>query len=524
MKFLRKAPLSPFILTLYAVLSLWVVNFDQIPFFSIWRVLGLTLIIALVVLLAFRLILRNWIKAGLVSGLAMLLFLIYGHVYNLVKEGTVFGFTYGRHLFLLPLAAAILIIGCFGTSRLGTKLQKTNQWVNLIVLFMLVVAGVQTCSRLMLLGSTKHADDEKILSEEVTAFDAGNNLPDVYYILMDSYSRQDLLLDTFGYDNSDFINELKNLGFVIPSCTQSNYDGTEYSLSSSLNMSYIEELGIPMDSNLDATDFYVTVRSNLVSKKFRSMGYQYVTFKSLYPFLDIADSDIYYDIDLYQPFFNKIESISFQGLFLRTTIFRAFLGAEDINPEMFGFIPDFILRVFNPESSKLNSYQYRLYDQYQFALKKLAELPEISGPKFVYAHLYITHNPFVFQKDGKIRESFETDINAYLDQITFVNQQLIEIVRSIIEKSDQPPIIIIQGDHAYKVLGEDRVKILNAYYLPDGGSDLVYETITPVNTFRLIFNWYFDENLDYLPDHSYHRMSTSDTDITFHEAPGTCVK
>ncbi|MBP9041643.1 MAG: hypothetical protein KBF64_07715 [Anaerolineaceae bacterium] len=524
MKFLRKAPLSPFILTFYAVLSLWVVNFDQIPFFSVWRVLGLTLIIAVLVLMAFRLILRNWVKAGLVSGLAMLLFVIYGHVYNLVKENAIFGFTYGRHLILLPLTAAILIIGCLVTRRLGNKLNNINQWINLVVLFLLVVVGVQACNRLIILGSTKDVNNKKILPEKVAAINAGNDFPDVYYILMDSYSRQDLLMDTFGYDNSDFIDELKNMGFVVPSCTQSNYDGTEYSLSSSLNMNYIEELGIPMDSNLDATDFYVTVRSNLVSKKFRSMGYQYVTFKSLYPFLDIANSDIYYDIDMYQPFYNKIESISFQGLFFRTTIFRAILGAEDINPEMFGFIPDLLLRVFNPESSKLNSYQYRLYDQYKFALTKLAELPNIPGPKFVYAHLYITHNPFVFQKDGKIRESFETDINAYLDQVTFSNHQLIEIIETIIEKSDQPPIIIIQGDHAYKVVGEDRVKILNAYYLPDGGNDLVYDSITPVNTFRLIFNQYFNGNLDLLPDHSYHRMTTSDTDVDFYEASGSCVK
>jgi hypothetical protein len=32
---------------------------------------------------------------------------------------------------------------------------------------------------------------------------------------------------------------------------------------------------------------------------------------------------------------------------------------------------------------------------------------------------------------------------------------------------------------------------------------MLYDTITPVNTFRLVFNYYFNSNLDVLPDLSY---------------------
>ena len=45
--------------------------------------------------------------------------------------------------------------------------------------------------------------------------------------------------------------------------------------------------------------------------------------------------------------------------------------------------------------------------------------------------------------------------------------------------------------------------ILNAYHLPQGGSDLLYDFITPVNTFRLIFNYYFGADYDLLSDRSY---------------------
>jgi len=51
-----------------------------------------------------------------------------------------------------------------------------------------------------------------------------------------------------------------------------------------------------------------------------------------------------------------------------------------------------------------------------------------------------------------------------------------------------------------------RSRILSAYYLPDRGNKLLYSSISPVNTFRVIFNYYFGTNLDLLPDYTYHAI------------------
>jgi hypothetical protein len=54
-------------------------------------------------------------------------------------------------------------------------------------------------------------------------------------------------------------------------------------------------------------------------------------------------------------------------------------------------------------------------------------------------------------------------------------------------------------------MGEDHlmtVKILNAYYLPQG-ADQLYPSISPVNSFRLVFNSYFGTNFPLLEDVSY---------------------
>jgi len=80
---------------------------------------------------------------------------------------------------------------------------------------------------------------------------------------------------------------------------------------------------------------------------------------------------------------------------------------------------------------------------------------------------------------------------------------MIEIIKTILSKSKTPPIIIIQGDHSY-TWTQDRNKILNAYYLPEGGIANLYATISPVNTFRLIFNYYFGGDYELLPDVAYY--------------------
>ncbi len=108
-------------------------------------------------------------------------------------------------------------------------------------------------------------------------------------------------------------------------------------------------------------------------------------------------------------------------------------------------------------------------------------------------------------------------ILGYRDQVNFADKRLLEIVKTILAKSDPAPIIVIQGDHSY-FQGADRVKIINAYYLPDGGDKALYPTITPVNTFRVIFNTYFGGNYELLPD-----VSRYSQNKVLHEAPSTCV-
>jgi len=164
-------------------------------------------------------------------------------------------------------------------------------------------------------------------------------------------------------------------------------------------------------------------------------------------------------------------------------------------------------------------------------LEKIAEMPE---PTFTMAHIISPHPPFVFDKNGNPLSpdypfSFidETSIpltneeyrDGYTTQIEFINHKLEALVDAILEKSDTPPIIILQADHGPRRVTDsssfdnkcqnERFAIFAAYYLPDLPENSIPNEITPVNLFRIILNEYFSTGLPILENHSYTTINTT---------------
>jgi hypothetical protein len=163
-----------------------------------------------------------------------------------------------------------------------------------------------------------------------------------------------------------------------------------------------------------------------------------------------------------------------------------------------------------------------------FTLDKLDKLSYIKGPKFVFAHLVIPHPPYVFGPTGGPVEPADVGTTKtqqgashYRDQAFYVSTRMAEIVLKIIANSTVPPIIVIQGDHGPTVASRPRSRMsnLNVYFLP-GAEKSLYPTITPVNTFRVIFNHYFGQDLQLLKDVSLY--SDYEDPFSFKEIPNNC--
>jgi hypothetical protein len=149
-----------------------------------------------------------------------------------------------------------------------------------------------------------------------------------------------------------------------------------------------------------------------------------------------------------------------------------------------------------------------------FTYEKLKEIPDIAGPKLVFVHLSTTHPPFVFDANGdpttnalhvmKPRGGEDDYYKGYKGTLAYSDRKMMEVVTALLEKSKNPPIIILQGDHGPEKAGESKFyEILNAYYLPGTTPADLYPTISPVNSFRIVLNRYFGQNLELLPDESY---------------------
>jgi hypothetical protein len=80
------------------------------------------------------------------------------------------------------------------------------------------------------------------VSSELRSEPATGEAPHVFYVILDAYARHDVLAEHYGFDNTPFLEALRERGFYVAAGSESNYTMTSYSLTSSLNMSYIEDL------------------------------------------------------------------------------------------------------------------------------------------------------------------------------------------------------------------------------------------------------------------------------------------
>jgi hypothetical protein len=100
-------------------------------------------------------------------------------------------------------------------------------------------------------------------------------------------------------------------------------------------------------------------------------------------------------------------------------------------------------------------------------------------------------------------------IAGYVGELNYLNQILKKTIDEILANSETPPIIILQGDHgsrayldwssAENTCMHERVAIFNAYYFPDQPAEL-YDEITPINSFRVVFNNYLGGNFELITD------------------------
>jgi hypothetical protein len=504
-------PWHPLLLALYAPLGLGAHNIGQIPLGFIPRAVILSGLLAILVLLACWVFTKNWQVAGIVATILLILSLSYGHLYNSLEGLEIGGFFIGRHRYLVVAWIVVAVLGICWATRRTKNYSFLTSTLNLMSIVLLVMPVAQLLIYAWRATTAPRMDTVEAQQTEVryqVQQPTTGQLRDVYYIVLDAYGRSDILLDPVGYDNSAFLHRLEEMGFYVVDCAQSNYAKTDLSLSSTLNMDYVTSLDPTLTpDNTDRLPLWNMLKDNQVKMMFQELGYRVVAFETGFDFTHLNNIDALYSPE--RKGFNE-----FEILYVRTTLARLLDDA--------GLLARFR---YTPEDRKR---ELILFD-----LEKLQEIPATPGPKFVFAHLVIPHQPFVFGPEGetfvipeKVHKGNTYYTNrdyklGYANQVAFVSDRIAQVVESILQQSPIPPIIIIQGDHGPSHFDvPSRMAILNAYYFPERESAL-YPEVTPVNSFRLLFNNYFDTDFDLLDDVSYY--SEYPNAYQFEVIPNTCL-
>jgi hypothetical protein len=324
-----------------------------------------------------------------------------------------------------------------------------------------------------------------------------SGLRDVWFIVFDRYGSSESIRYFSGARN-DQPAWLRSHGFQVADDAHANYVRTSLSLAATLNLDYLDPLAARMGSlSNDLAPLHGMLQHDMVGRAMKARGYRYVHLGSWFgPTATNALADQSYVFD---PKADVEPMVPMTGSIAGT---KVLVSSNQV------LVKDRVDR-----NAALWQFQ------------ELDRIRQEPGPKYVFAHILLPHDPYVFDASGAYPsgpERKQASGPQYARQLAFANDRMRELVTALQDvPAAQQPIIIIEADEgpypdrfaadtahfdwAGATPQELHIKygILLAMYLPIPGGPGVWPTMTPVNTFRLLFDRLFDARLPLLPDHSY---------------------
>ena len=496
-----RAPLHPLLFAAYPVLFLFAQNLhQQVTIDPLLAPLALAIGGGALALLALWAVFRRRHVAALVTSIAIALFFGYGHAWNLVG-----GLMRDERLLLIAWAVLGAAAIWFGV-RLRRRAEAATPALNLLAAFLVTINAVPILGYQV--GEVWAPDAPAAAAAEASGLSVeGTGGPDIYYIIFDRYADARTLEDEFSFDNTPFLEELERRGFYVARDSTANYLKTALSLVSSLNVEYLDigALEEQARSPGDWGPIYAALQtSHTVDRFLHERGYRYI---HLGPLWDpnrtnpAADQNIQY---------GGLPEFSVE--LLETTLVR---GVASVVPS-------------DARSPAEDPYFRSQYDHTAFQLDRLRRVAALRSPKFVFAHVLLPHWPYVFDREGNYVPRHEQrrrgDRDGYVAQVEYVNNYVLDLLDILLAgPPEDHPIVLIQADEGpppprytesqrrfdWLQARPDELymkfRILNTYYLPGVTPEQagLYPSITPVNSFRVVFNAYFGTDLPLLDDRNW---------------------
>lgn len=470
------------------------INLNEIEYlirFIILFFILLSLIITIILILEFSLTKKNFNFFLTFFPFFIILFFSYYDISKILIKFDIYSGIF-RQIIWLSLAAVIFF-----------SVYKTKNYKKITKIFFIFILVLFVKPTILIISMTYNNfysinQNEKISFHNLKTKQNYKLLssPNVYWFILDSYSRNDLLKEGFDFDNSNFTKYLESKGFVIGKFSYSNYNNTIRSISTTLNMDYY----LPVNKTLYPKMWTNKLQGfNNVTKNFKEIGYKFYRAENGHYNLKTRCGGIEDWCFSGPKNSEKIISISeLESQFIRLTPLYPIITRLN----------------FNLLNIKLTNFNNVIE-----ALKKKKKEDNF----FIFAHLLTPHIPNRFDLDCKIKKKFDLNINplkrnnfvsaymdpnikkGYINDIKCLNKQIKKGINDILEFDKTNPILIIQSDTGVAVTEEwknkkEKFKIINAIRLPKKCKNDFYDSISSVNTFRLVFNCIKEKKIPLVKD------------------------
>jgi hypothetical protein len=487
----------------YPILALFAWNAAEVPLSALIQLVALAAISAAIVYLALALFLGDREKAGVLTSIFVVFFFTFDRAVSLTQTifNTVSPFWVKSEALvpsgwvLLWEATVLLMLGYLITTKVKS-LRGPTVFLNLFSSVLVVLPLAQV---ILVKAPTVGRARRQAVPYALPNRQAAQHRPDIYYIILDGYARPDVMKKLFAFDAEPFLDHLENQGFYVAGLSTANYCQTPLCLSCSLNGVYLDDLVRGLGT--DQTELSDLIGNNNVLATLKRLGYKFVTFATGFDPTEHPEANLYLSPHAY--------STGFARLLIDQSPLRV------IWPGHRGLTPTTLSR-----------------QRIRYVLDHLADVARDPQPTFTLAHLLCPHPPFIFGEDGEDvsrrysrydmagggringRFQFPDEFRrAYRAQSAFITREIRKTIDQILADSPEPPIIIVQSDHGSELYLDresashsdmtERMSILSAYYFPGRRYEGLYQTISPVNSFRVVLNTFFGAQLQILPDKSF---------------------
>lgn len=485
-KLIQKYPLYLFLLPIFFVLHGYVENYGFVPLREAALLLLSYMLLTLSIAGFSYVFFRNWNRASLITLFWMSFFFFFAALHEFLKQHSPVKFI-TRYSFLLSSALVILFLLFIFFKRSTKPFQRFSIYLNsLFLIYIVVDLGT---------GIYKAFDkNHEMLS--VYRFARENEYPkcdtctkpDIFFLLFDEYAGSASLKEQYNFRN-DIDSFLLAKHFSVQQHSRSNYSFTPFSMSSILNMSYID--GIQNPKAVSADDYAncnLLIRDNQVIKYLDRQGYEVIN----YSVFDLAGNPSRVD-QSFLPLKTKL--ISDRTLFSHMNKDIGWLLITRFPFNLFS--KNYFLR------HKLNNEKFE-----DLVMKSASDTS--ARPRFIYAHFYMPHPPYFYDSKGQpkaqevVFQEYNTNPStSYLEYVTYTNTKVKSIINTI-QQHNPGAVIVFMGDHGFREKDSKKYQYffqnMNAVYFPDQQYGALYDSISGVNQFRVILNKYFHAGFPLLKD------------------------